>query len=640
MRAAAALALLAVLLLAPLLFTGRTAFWGDLTYLHLAWKGATAHRLQQGFLPLWNPFVYMGSPWHANFQTGLFYPGSLPFDLFGFVTALRIHWVLSYFASGWFGWLWLRRLGASRWAALGGAALFMCGGYMISRVPYVNHAGCLMMMPGLLLTAGSPWLFALASTLGFLSGYPTIWAGTVLLALTAESATFGPRGVWRSALAGLAAPWTLGAALAFPAAELLAHTHRTGGLEVAVTTLYSLTPRDLLGWVSPWFLDGYRHSGVDWWRTVHLGFFGAAAACAGFVALPPRLRRAGAAAVVVVSLLTLGRNNALALWAWGNLPGLAQIRYPGNLAYLLVPVFTLAAAAGLQRRAWAPAAALLIALELLVYAWRDVRPVPDEHFTVKGPIIASFERTLEGHRYFLSPRAIDLSRGFGSDRASAGRDLRDRLYGLGNAVYRVDAVNNFGEPLVPDASYRFMDFLFTRPGIDAAAPWLPFVDARFLMTNDPFPAPPGLEYQGENLWHVYRWTGRHARAYWYPESDATRFAGDPPQEAPPLGLPLEYTARGWSGFAVGGVAPARGRVYVSAPVYPGWEVWSGGRRRAYGAAWGSFFLVPVDPGAFDLRFVYRPGAFILGAWLNLLFLIGAAAFWYNRLSSRPWRRTS
>ena len=117
----AALSLLAVpvLLYFVLLGWGKTFFWGDLLYINHPWRALGAEMIQRGVLPLWNPFAYLGMPLAAQMQSALWYPGTLPFFLTGFSKGLMLYHCVHFWLAGAFTFLWLRRVGFSRWAAFG-----------------------------------------------------------------------------------------------------------------------------------------------------------------------------------------------------------------------------------------------------------------------------------------------------------------------------------------------------------------------------------------------------------------------------------------------------------------------------------------------------------------------------------------
>ncbi len=66
--------LAAVVLLSPLLFTGKALFWGTPATQFIPWWSTAWETLKRGELPLWNPSSGMGAPLFANYQTGLLYP--------------------------------------------------------------------------------------------------------------------------------------------------------------------------------------------------------------------------------------------------------------------------------------------------------------------------------------------------------------------------------------------------------------------------------------------------------------------------------------------------------------------------------------------------------------------------------------
>ena len=93
-------------------------------------KAYTAARWPSG-APLWNPLSGCGEPWLAQLQTGVFYPGDLPFLLpgaWGPLLGIAIHIVIA--SSGTAAWLFA--LGTSRAGALLGAAVFAGGGAFLS----------------------------------------------------------------------------------------------------------------------------------------------------------------------------------------------------------------------------------------------------------------------------------------------------------------------------------------------------------------------------------------------------------------------------------------------------------------------------------------------------------------------------
>ena len=148
------LALLPCLLLAPVVFGGeaflpadllkdiapwRTADlksqvpWNPLMWDGMAefypWRLFAAQTLKSGFLPLWNPHQFCGTPFVANSQSAVFYPLNLLFCLLPVARAFGVSVLLHLFLTGSFLYVFLRSsaIGLGRPAALLGAAAWqMC----------------------------------------------------------------------------------------------------------------------------------------------------------------------------------------------------------------------------------------------------------------------------------------------------------------------------------------------------------------------------------------------------------------------------------------------------------------------------------------------------------------------------------
>ncbi|MFH2202518.1 MAG: hypothetical protein ABIJ96_05355 [Elusimicrobiota bacterium] len=617
---------------------GQTFFWGDLLYLHYPWKAAAAERVLQGAVPLWNPYIYLGMPLAAEMQCAVWYPGSLPFYFFNFPTALAVFHTVHFGLVGMFSYLWLRRLGFSRAAAWGGAAVFMLCGSVVSRIPFLNHISTIMFFPALLLLARFPVLLGLVFALAFFGGYPTMLIGEIAAAWLLHVLIEG-RGrralraarVWAAAaVLGLG----LAACLFLPAAQLAAGSKRGQGMEAPEVLTWSFRPGDLVQLTAPPLIPAGEFSPTGlWWKTVYFGFGGCAAAAAGLLAAGPAAAAAAAGYIGAVLLILLGDGNPVSHFIWTYFLPLKYVRYPGNMAYLLLPAAALLIARGLHRRRWAWGAAAVIAVELGVYAAVSQPTVSKGYFADSGPLVRVLRRELDGHRYLLSPLALHWQRGAGGDSPAAFRDLKHRLYGLTNMPYHLESVGSFGEPLVPQPSYDFMDFIFSRPSLAEAARWLHWADVRILMTRDQM-AGGALRYLGDSLWHIYANTEPVSRAYWFAEDaggNIPAVLGRLPGADVGRGIPLSVERSRDERFSIAASFPRPGWVYVSEPLGPGWKVEVNGRAARTVPALRAFHRLRVPAGKWRAAFRYEPVFWRLGLWLTLLVLCGLTAYWYNRL---------
>lgn len=634
---AAAAAFLAAIVALPFalgrLF-GLSPFWGDLTYLHQAWRASPAMLVQAGRAPLWEPALYLGMPMAASQQGGLFYPPTILYYSFGFADATAAFQFLHYFLAAWLTALWLRTLRLNWGACVGGGLSYALGGAMISRVHFLNHLAVLSWAPGLALLFRRPAALGAALALAFLAGYPAFIPGA---AVAAWALAWSLRARRAPGPAAWAVDWAAAAALAgaltaaqlLPALELAALSRRAGGVPAAEALTWGFGFADLRQWISPFVvpLSAYRPA-VDWWKCVYLGFVPFGAALWGGRALPRRRALALAAILAAVAALILGDSNPLSAALWSGLPPLKFVRYPGNLSYLALLPLAALVGAGFSRAARAPLLVALAAAELLAVGARSTPLVSRALFTKAGPLVRALQERLDGTRYMISPRALEASRG-----ASAA-DWKERLYGLTNAPYRLDAVANFGEPLTPGPNYALMDRLLSARGADEAAAWLPWVGASRLLSPEP-PASARLVAEEPALWSVSRVAAPVSRAYFLTPAEGDALPADLPDAPPPAPTrPLTELRPREDRFAVSG--SGAGWAFVAEPRYPGWKVFLE-TPRGEGAveslpALGPFQKVPVPDGPWTLRFEYDPLSWRLGVGLTAAALLAFAAYWYHRAS--------
>lgn len=631
LSALGALGALVALRFAPDWLRGQSPFWGDLSYIHQPWRSFDAELLMAGRLPLWNPFLYFGMPEAATMQGGLYYPGTTPYFLLSFASATAFFEVFHYWLAGAFAYLWLRAARLRRGTALGGAVLWALGGLLLSREPFLNHLAVLSVSPALILFFRRPAALALALTLAFFGGYPPFMVGATVCAWALAAASMPRealerRRFWRAGaqawvFAGLAA-CALSAVLLVPALELAARSRRSAGVELAEALKYGFYPRDLLQWVSPLLVGSFQPA-VEWWKCCYLGFLGCFCAMSGFVCLPRRRAAALAAAIGAVFLLILGGANSVSSWLWAHVPPLRFIRYPGNMAYLAALPLSALAAGGLQRVRYRSWLVMALCAELTLTALQAMPRAPRALLSSAGPLVRRLQGELGGHRYLLSPRALEVH---------GGRDpfdWRHRLYGLTNAPFKLRAAGNFGEPLVPRANYELMDALLSAPGAAAAAAFFPWTDVTALLTPEPVSAL-GLAPVEGALWAESRFAQAAGGWLLSPEDGAALptviAAPNVRRSALAVARPREdaLSARG----------DGEGWAFLSETLYPGWNAWletplGPGIVRALPAL-GPFQKFPVPAGPWTLHLRYDPPTFRWGLATTIITAWLFGAYWYNR----------
>ncbi len=382
----------------------RVPGYRDLLVFVLPFKLFLADSLREGHLPLWNPYIYMGTPFLASLQSGVLYPPSLlllaPFPL-GFNLFLLAH-----FAIGFWGfWALLRDRGLSSAAAAIGAFTFVLGGYLVSMVNLTNNLQAGVWSPWVFLfwrrlrqdgRARSFALLVAALCLELLGGAPEVLILTVAVLAAWTVYDQWPRvsAIARSALRlAVALVFVLGitAFQIVPTVEYIGQSDRSQALSYDEVTTWSLQPVSFLQLLFPHStsldtVPGVNRSALGfermrpWIDSIYLGLVPLALLVAGLVAGSERGFWGATALTAVV--LALGRHGPLLPLFYDWLPGLiGKFRYPEKFFFLVHFAASLLVAEGFEAivrrdfragRAAAAAAATFagIAAMLVVMRWR------------------------------------------------------------------------------------------------------------------------------------------------------------------------------------------------------------------------------------------------------------------------------
>lgn len=222
----------------PLMWDGVAEFY--------PWRVFAARAIHTGFLPLWNPHQFCGTPFLANSQSAVLYPLNLLFYALPVPVAFGASALLHLFLTGCFQYLFLRRgpLKLSRPAATIGAMAWQISAWQVSWLALPTFLCVSAWLPlALWLThrAVERSTYGRAAALGACLGLMLL-AGHLQIALyclllVGAFALFRARafpGRWRRflglSLLALALAFGLAAPQLLPAVELSRFSHRAGGL--------------------------------------------------------------------------------------------------------------------------------------------------------------------------------------------------------------------------------------------------------------------------------------------------------------------------------------------------------------------------------------------------------------------------
>lgn len=360
------LALLLLLVAAPLVRGTGTLYLRDVLNTHFPMKHAQAEAMRDGYFPLIDPYRAGGQPLAGNPNAVPFYPTNLLYLVGNSFWALNAHfWIHLLLAPVAFYWM-ARAWGLRREAAWAGAACWTLSGFYLSHLSFYNLIAGVTLAPALVAAClrflqgrrGVAWVIAVLWGLLLLGGDPLM---ALLAAVLAGGALLGKdqkdskdpndeeaRPLSRLRPLGpfvlLAASFATGILLALPQLvefrrilPLSFRGHR--GYSAEAATIASFDPRQVAEWLIP-FVFGRPDllgPGSFWGSRFFTGFppyylslypgllaFGLIAASGR-----PRGRAAWWAwgSIAAGLFLSLGRFNPIAEWLFG-LPGRGSLRYP------------------------------------------------------------------------------------------------------------------------------------------------------------------------------------------------------------------------------------------------------------------------------------------------------------------------
>ncbi len=273
------------------LIRGRALFWGTPLLQFTPWHTAAKEIAFSGHLPLWNPWLGMGAPLFANYQSALLYPPNwllLATDVaWGQTLLVLLHLMWAGFGMA----LLARSLGLGRFAqAISGIAYAMSG-YLVARSGFLTINATAAWLPwilyaaeGLVRSAGTSsvassgnlrslaWraaaLLGLVLGIQWLAGHAQVaWYTLILLVVWVIFRARSKSVPIRSAVLTLAVAGALGFAIAavqlIPTLEYASISNRAGDLDPEFALTYSFWPWRALGLVAP---DLFGNPGAaDYW---------------------------------------------------------------------------------------------------------------------------------------------------------------------------------------------------------------------------------------------------------------------------------------------------------------------------------------------------------------------------------------
>ncbi|MFV1859711.1 MAG: YfhO family protein [Anaerolineales bacterium] len=399
------------------LIRGRALFWGAPLLQFTPWHTAAKEIAFSGHFPLWNPWLGMGAPLLANYQSALLYPPNwilLATDVsWGQTLLVLLHLIWAGFGMA----LLARSIGLGAFAqAIAGLAYGMSG-YLVARSGFLSINAAAAWLPWILFAAEglsrkprprSVALLGLVLGLQWLSGHAQIAWYTLILAAAwvVYRARYSSGSAGKAVIALLAAgllAFAIAAVQLIPTLEYVSVSNRAGDLAPEFALTYSFWPWRLFGLVAPDLYGNPRTAdfwgyGNYWEDAIYVGLLPLLLAVGAlFTKAIGRLKWFLLGIVAVALLLSLGSNTPIFTFLFEKVPTFSLFQAPTRWNLWLVASLSLLAGLGAEhwqvaegrklywlRLGTAGAGAILVVATLIGLLETDIEPTFTRAIGVAG----------------------------------------------------------------------------------------------------------------------------------------------------------------------------------------------------------------------------------------------------------------
>jgi len=176
----------------PQYVSNKIIAWLDIPYYFYPFRTLVAELVRKNILPLWNPYIYCGTPLMANMQSAVFYPLDIFFYILPFDIALKILTYFSFCLMSYSTYSFLRLLKFSEEASYVATLSFVFTFYITIKAADLADFNVLIWMPSVLyftqkyIINSRIWdafLSAIMLAIAFLGGHPQVFSYVYLFFL-------------------------------------------------------------------------------------------------------------------------------------------------------------------------------------------------------------------------------------------------------------------------------------------------------------------------------------------------------------------------------------------------------------------------------------------------------------------------
>jgi len=314
------------------IFTDKIFFFRDILNLFHPYRLFAAENIQNGIIPIWNPYTFFGQPFLANPETSLFYPFTILFYIFGFPVAYKLFIVLHFFLAAILFYMAARFLKAKNSYSLIASVAWAFGGYLVARIEFLSILGAAIWLPLsiIFLIQNKKMLLGLVFAIQIFAGHPQVFFYTIIFSLF-----FLNKKRVITLICSLLIAFLLTAVQFLPFTEFVKNSNRAKGLTYEEASSVSLTPSEIIRNLFP--KKNIDITGNYWLKSFYIGIIPLIFVFVYFITSDKKLLLP----LIIIAILALGRNTPVYLFLYNFFPPFSKIRYPAAIMFLFAFVLCL-----------------------------------------------------------------------------------------------------------------------------------------------------------------------------------------------------------------------------------------------------------------------------------------------------------
>ncbi|OGS44927.1 MAG: hypothetical protein A2539_04425 [Elusimicrobia bacterium RIFOXYD2_FULL_34_15] len=379
-----------------IIFTDKMYLFRDILNLFMPYRLFAAENIQNGTVPIWNPYSFFGQPFLANPETSLFYPFTILFYLFKFTIAYKVFVILHFYLASIFFYFLAKTLKIKNSYAIFGSICWAFGGYLITRVEFLSILGAAIWLPLALifLMNKNKILLGLVFVMQIFAGHPQIIFYTILLLLF-----FLKKNIIYTFIFSIFFALFLSSIQIIPSFEFIRSSNRAKGITYQEASSVSISPAEIIKNILP--MKNIDITGNFWLKSFYVGLIPLIFIFTYFFNSDKKLLLP----LIVILILALGRNTPVYEFLYKYLLPFSRIRYPAAIMFLFSFIICLMISKSniYDLSKFTPLFIILTIFDLYLYSYKLNPKISSEFINIKTKNILNLQKNTDDGKYLVLP---------------------------------------------------------------------------------------------------------------------------------------------------------------------------------------------------------------------------------------------